>query len=321
MLVLGLILVLVATGALVAALVGGSNDPAQFDLGLFDVQTNTLGVFLIGAATVLLLVLGLELIRAGLRRASRRRQGRRSSSGSRPARRRPVTSSRPPRPPTRRQPRLRPGPRPRPATPTGHPDRPGRDRRPRRRTPRPPRRPTAGTPRTLPARHQGTGPALARADSAVRADGPSGVDLHQDLHLLPAHLAGGQARALAALTRSAAAQASPPSCTAAAPARRPGPQPPPPGVGPPADRRAPRTRTRPGRAARRAASPGWWRCRAPPRRGRRSPRLTGPPGHLPGGPATASAAGSRGLLGGDGIGVDLDGRQEREQTARAPPRR
>ena len=76
MLVLGLILVLVATGALVAALVGGSNDPAQFDLGLFDVQTNTLGVFLIGAATVLLLVLGLELIRAGLRRASRRRQER-----------------------------------------------------------------------------------------------------------------------------------------------------------------------------------------------------------------------------------------------------
>ena len=51
---------------------------------------------------------------------------------------------------------------------------------------------------------------------------------------------------------------------------------------------------------------------------RRWKRLPVRPGRCPAGPATASAAGSRGLLGGDGIGVDLDGRQEREQPARAP---
>ena len=74
MLVLGLILIVVSALALIAALVGGSNDPATFDLGLFNVQTNTLGVFLIGAATVLLFVMGLELTRSGVRRANRRRK-------------------------------------------------------------------------------------------------------------------------------------------------------------------------------------------------------------------------------------------------------
>ena len=76
MLVLGLILVLVSVAALVAALIGGSNDPATFDLGIFDVQTNTLGVFLIGAVTVLLFVVGLGLARTGIRRGNRRRRER-----------------------------------------------------------------------------------------------------------------------------------------------------------------------------------------------------------------------------------------------------
>lgn len=74
MLALGLILIVVAAVALVAALAGGSNDPATFDLGLFNVQTNTLGVFLIGAATVLIFVMGLEFTRSGLRRANRHRK-------------------------------------------------------------------------------------------------------------------------------------------------------------------------------------------------------------------------------------------------------
>lgn len=74
MLALGLILVIVATLALVAALTGGSNDAATFDLGLFNVETTTLGVFLIGAATVLIFVMGLELTRSGLRSANRRRK-------------------------------------------------------------------------------------------------------------------------------------------------------------------------------------------------------------------------------------------------------
>ncbi len=74
MLVLGLILILVAAAALIAALVGGSNDSATFDLGIIDVETTSLGVFLIGAATVLLFVMGLELARSGVRRANRRRK-------------------------------------------------------------------------------------------------------------------------------------------------------------------------------------------------------------------------------------------------------
>ncbi len=74
MLVLGLILILVAAAALIAALVGGSSDSATFDLGIIDVETTSLGVFLIGAATVLLFVMGLELARSGVRRANRRRK-------------------------------------------------------------------------------------------------------------------------------------------------------------------------------------------------------------------------------------------------------
>lgn len=73
MVVLGLLLIAVSALALVAALTGGSNDPATFDLGIFDIQTNTLGVFLIGAATVLVFVTGLVLTRSGVRRAGRHR--------------------------------------------------------------------------------------------------------------------------------------------------------------------------------------------------------------------------------------------------------
>lgn len=76
MFVLGIILLLVAVGVLVAVLSGGSNQPATFDLGLVAIQTNTLGVFLLGAATVLLLVVGLMLLVAGIRRGRRRRQER-----------------------------------------------------------------------------------------------------------------------------------------------------------------------------------------------------------------------------------------------------
>jgi uncharacterized membrane protein len=74
MLVLGLILILVSAAALIAALVGGSNDSATFDLGIVDVETTSLGVFLVGGATVLLFVMGLELARSGVRRANRRRK-------------------------------------------------------------------------------------------------------------------------------------------------------------------------------------------------------------------------------------------------------
>ncbi|MDQ3616341.1 MAG: hypothetical protein M3393_06915 [Actinomycetota bacterium] len=74
MLALGLVLVVISVAALVAALAGGSNDPVTFDLGLFAVETKALGVFLLGAATVLLFVMGLELIRSGVRLTNRRRK-------------------------------------------------------------------------------------------------------------------------------------------------------------------------------------------------------------------------------------------------------
>ncbi len=76
MLVLGIILLLIAAALLVAALFGGSStgEPTGFDLGAINVETNTLSVFLVGAVTVALVVAGLALISAGLRRARRRRQ-------------------------------------------------------------------------------------------------------------------------------------------------------------------------------------------------------------------------------------------------------
>lgn len=73
MLALGLILILLAAGAVVAALFGASPETSSFDLGVFSLEMNTLGVFFFGAATVLLLGAGLWLLRAGTRRANRRR--------------------------------------------------------------------------------------------------------------------------------------------------------------------------------------------------------------------------------------------------------
>ncbi len=80
MLALGLVLLVLAAIAVTAALLGGSNDRATFDLGIFDVETNTLGVFLVGVTTALLLVVGLELVRSGIRRSNRRRREHRELS-------------------------------------------------------------------------------------------------------------------------------------------------------------------------------------------------------------------------------------------------
>lgn len=74
MLALGIILIVLAAGVLVLAVAGASNQVASFDLGAFSVEMTTLGVFFAGAATVLLLLLGLGLLRAGVRRANRRRK-------------------------------------------------------------------------------------------------------------------------------------------------------------------------------------------------------------------------------------------------------
>ena len=76
MLVLGLILILLSVAAFVAAVGGGANDNADFTLGshFLNVHPSTMTVFLLGAATLLVFVMGLELARSGARRAARRRR-------------------------------------------------------------------------------------------------------------------------------------------------------------------------------------------------------------------------------------------------------
>ena len=74
MLALGIILVLLAAAALLAVGLGGADQRAFVDLGLFGVETTTLGVFLMGALTVLALVVGVGLTRAGARRANQHRR-------------------------------------------------------------------------------------------------------------------------------------------------------------------------------------------------------------------------------------------------------
>lgn len=76
MLALGIILIIVASAALLVALFGGSPDTVIYDLGPINLETSALAVFLFGAATVLVFVMGLELIRSGVRRANRRRKER-----------------------------------------------------------------------------------------------------------------------------------------------------------------------------------------------------------------------------------------------------
>jgi uncharacterized membrane protein YciS (DUF1049 family) len=72
MLVLGLILVLLAAGVVIAVVVSGTDDRAVLYGG--NVHVPTLVVFLVGAGTLLVLLAGLQLMRVGMRRASRNRK-------------------------------------------------------------------------------------------------------------------------------------------------------------------------------------------------------------------------------------------------------
>lgn len=74
MLALGIILILLAAFMVYVAFAGATDQTAVFDLGAFNLEMNTPGVFVAGGATVLVLVLGLALLRSGLRSASRRRK-------------------------------------------------------------------------------------------------------------------------------------------------------------------------------------------------------------------------------------------------------
>jgi hypothetical protein len=53
---------------------GGANDPATYNVGSVHVSSSVLGVFGLGVATLLVVVLGLLLLRAGAARARRRRE-------------------------------------------------------------------------------------------------------------------------------------------------------------------------------------------------------------------------------------------------------
>jgi hypothetical protein len=72
MLVLGLVLILLAAGSFVAVLASGTDDKAMLYGG--SVELPTLVIFLAGALALLVIVLGVELVRSGIRRANQNRQ-------------------------------------------------------------------------------------------------------------------------------------------------------------------------------------------------------------------------------------------------------
>jgi hypothetical protein len=75
MFVLGLILILLSAGALVAVLASGTDDTAALYGG--SVTMPTLVVFLLGAGALLVFVIGLELVRSGVKRANQNRRDKR----------------------------------------------------------------------------------------------------------------------------------------------------------------------------------------------------------------------------------------------------
>ena len=95
MFVLGLVLILLAAGSLIAVLASGTDDQAALYGGSLDLPTFV--VFLAGAAALLLFIMGLELVRSGIKRANTNRKNTRklrklekqragtSTAGARPA--------------------------------------------------------------------------------------------------------------------------------------------------------------------------------------------------------------------------------------------
>ena len=75
MTVIGVLLILLAAVLLLIGLLAGADASTTLSLGGVDISMSAMGVFLLGAATVLLLAAGLMLQRLGLRRSlSRRRE-------------------------------------------------------------------------------------------------------------------------------------------------------------------------------------------------------------------------------------------------------
>jgi uncharacterized membrane protein YciS (DUF1049 family) len=73
MIVLGIVLLVIAVVAGIAAIANGGT-PAVLNFGVFHVRTSVAGVFISGAVALLLLVVGVSLISSGLSRARRRRR-------------------------------------------------------------------------------------------------------------------------------------------------------------------------------------------------------------------------------------------------------
>ena len=99
MIVLGALLVLLAIAAFVAAIARGGR-PASLDLGVVNVNTTVLMVFLAGALSLLVLVVGLSMLASGLKRERRRRQevkALRQQAESAPARQSTERQAPPPR--------------------------------------------------------------------------------------------------------------------------------------------------------------------------------------------------------------------------------
>ncbi len=74
MIAIGVVLILVALAVIAAAVFGGSQQDATLELGVVQVDTSALGIFLLGAGTLLVFAAGLELLRSGLQRGYRRRK-------------------------------------------------------------------------------------------------------------------------------------------------------------------------------------------------------------------------------------------------------
>ncbi len=72
MAIVGLLILLIVAIIVIATLARG-NDPTSIDLGWFVIRTNFTGVFVAGALTLLLGVLGVMVLLSGLRRSRRRR--------------------------------------------------------------------------------------------------------------------------------------------------------------------------------------------------------------------------------------------------------
>ena len=106
MVILGVLLVVLAVLAIIAAVARGG-DAATINLDAFRLDTTVLGIFLAGAFTLLLLVMGLSLIATGIARARRRRQEvkeLRQQAEASPARRPERREERPAAAPPRREP-------------------------------------------------------------------------------------------------------------------------------------------------------------------------------------------------------------------------